>query len=69
MSPHITNHSFARDKFYVYILSFYHEGDRTENQRMTVDRKLTYLFRLYSLVNQDIQTESCTADHIVCMPL
>ena len=39
---------------------------------MTVDRKLTFftvrheiyrLFRLYSLVNQDMRTESCTAGH------
>ena len=51
---------------------------RTDTRRMTVDRKLTFsivrheihrLFRLYSLVNQDMRTESCTAGHRICMLL
>ena len=49
---------------------------RTDNQRMTVDRKFTFftvrheihsLFRLHSLVNQYMRTESCTAGHRACV--
>ena len=47
---------------------------RTDNRRMTVDRKLTFftvhheihrLFPLYSLVNQDMRTEWCIAASLV----
>ena len=42
---------------------------RTDNLRMTVDRKLTCVTVRHEVVNQNIQTESCTAGHGVCMLL
>ena len=42
---------------------------RTDNLRMTVDRKLTFVTVRHEVVNQNIQTESCSAGHGVCMLL